>query len=278
MVCHHSCFCARRSDVDLERHRRTADTRQNNHRQSSLSGYIINGNKFHPTITPNTQLKRGLKGKVNELGGSGLKPSGSDAASTSKQTCELRGYEQRPTVVPSGDSVLESSESSDSSESDITPCRKQRSKRTKSIVLEDSSDGEPDAPATDMTPTRKVFLQALVDRVRKENQEDSEPFAQPVDVVAEETPDYHTIITRPMDLRTLNDNLSKGIYSTVEEFEAEFRLMIENSIEYNGRRHEVSQAGLRLSRAFNILISSLPSSEQRCRGITRPVKRSRTAA
>lgn len=61
-----------------------------------------------------------------------------------------------------------------------------------------------------------------------------------------------------MDLRTLKENLVKGIYPGVEDFEADFNLIIENSIRFNGLTHEVSQSGLRLLNAFNALMASLP--------------------
>lgn len=49
-----------------------------------------------------------------------------------------------------------------------------------------------------------------------------------------------------MDLRTLKANLGKWVYSTVEDFEADFDLMIQNSICLNGPMHEISKGGLRL--------------------------------
>lgn len=110
----------------------------------------------------------------------------------------------------------------------------------------------------DMTRARKVFLRHLVDRLLRENDKDSEPFAKPVDAIAEDVPTYHTVIKRPMDLRTLKENLGKRFYSAVEDFEADFNLMIENSIRFNGLTDEVSQGGLRLLNAFNALMVSLP--------------------
>ena len=262
MVSHHLCFYTELPNFSLGPHRlSTRDPRQNNHHQSSLSGYVINSNKYHPTLPPMTQgpiiqSQRSLKGRSNVSEGSSLEPTGSDANSTSKQRHGLI-----PTVAASGDVRL------DSSESDITPRRrKPRSKRTRSIMVEDSSDGQTGALVLDMTRTRVVFLQDLLNRLLRENK-DSRPFVWPVDAVAENIPDYHIVITRAMDLHTLKDNLHKGVYSTVEGFEADFNLMIENSIRFNGPRHEVSQAGLRLLKVFKFLMASLPCREQRLRNI-----------
>lgn len=109
-----------------------------------------------------------------------------------------------------------------------------------------------------MTLTRRSFALQVVSRLLREYDEDSEPFAEPVDAVAENVPTYHTVIRRAMDLRTLKDNLNKGVYSTVADFEADFVLIIENSILFNGLAHEVSQGGIRLFNAFNALMASVP--------------------
>ena len=124
--------------------------------------------------------------------------------------------------------------------------------------LEDLSDRESEDPLTNMTHNRKSFLRKLIDRLLKENKEDAEPFAKPVDAVAEDLPTYHQEIERPMDLRTLNKNLGDGFYTTVEDFEKDFNLMIENSIRFNKLMHEVSQRGLRLLNAFNVSMASMP--------------------
>ena len=154
--------------------------------------------------------------------------------------------------------VTPSDSSSDSSDSDIAPPQKRRSKRRERIRLEDSSDGESEAPVSDMTHARKDSLRHLIDRLIRENDKDSEPFAKPVDAIAENVPTYYKVIKRPMDLHTLKENLSKGLYSAVKDFEADFNLIIENSIRFNGLTHEVSRGGLRLLHAYNALMASLP--------------------
>ena len=107
------------------------------------------------------------------------------------------------------------------------------------------------------THMRKIFLQRLLNRLARENAEYCEPFAKPVDAVAEGIPTYHTVIKRPMDLRTLRKNLRQEIYGTVDEFESDFHLMAENTILLNGRRHGVAQCGLHMQHAFRALTASL---------------------
>ena len=180
-------------------------------------------------------------------------PSGSDIPLAKK-----RRFNSRPKVARYYDDSDYNDSDSDASESDSAPPRKQRSRQMETIRVERSSDKESGTPVLDMTRARKVFLRHLVDRLLRENGEDSEPFAKPVDAIAEDVPTYHTVINRPMDLRTLKENLGKSFYSAVEDFEADFSLMIENSIRFNGLTNEVSQGGLRLLNAFNALMASLP--------------------
>ena len=196
---------------------------------------------------PKRQSKPKYRENLNRMGGSGQEPTGSDMPSAKKD-----GYTSRTTSTPTVDSDL------DPSESYVAPRGEPRSKRRKRIRTEDFSDRESESPLLDMTKTRKVYLCNLLNRLLRENDKDSKPFAKPVDAVADGIPTYNTVVERAIDLRTLKENLRKGFYSTVEDFEADFNLMIENSIRFNGLAHEVSRCGLRLLDAFNRLIASLP--------------------
>ncbi len=196
---------------------------------------------------PKRQSKRKFSKKLNRKGGSSPEPLGSDMPSATKH-----GYTTRPTFTPTVDSGL------DPSESDVAPRKGPRSKRRKRIRTEGFSDRESESPLLDMTQIRKGYLCYLLHRLLRENAKDSKPFAKPVDAAAEGIPTYYTVIERAMDLRTLKENLRKGFYSTVEDFEADFNLMIENSIRFNGLAHEVSRGGLRLLDTFNGLMASLP--------------------
>ena len=175
-----------------------------------------------------------------------------DSSSEDIPLARNRTFQRSPKAAIRNDS------DSDTSESDIVSATKQSCKRRKRIRHEDTRDRESETPALDMTLTRRSFALQVVSRLLREHDEDSEPFAEPVDAVAENVPTYHTVIRRAMDLRTLKENLNKGVYSTVEDFEADFVLIIENSILFNGLAHEVSQGGIRLLNAFNALMASVP--------------------
>lgn len=46
--------------------------------------------------------------------------------------------------------------------------------------------------------------------------------------------DYYKIITRPMDLQTLRENVRKRMYPSREEFREAVEVIVKNSATYNG--------------------------------------------
>lgn len=61
------------------------------------------------------------------------------------------------------------------------------------------------------------------------------PFHTPVN--AKVVKDYYKIITRPMDLQTLRENVRKRLYPSREEFREHLELIVKNSATYNGKNH-----------------------------------------
>ena len=59
------------------------------------------------------------------------------------------------------------------------------------------------------------------------------PFHTPVN--AKVVKDYYKIITRPMDLQTLRENVRKRLYPSREEFREHLELIVKNSATYNGK-------------------------------------------
>lgn len=47
-------------------------------------------------------------------------------------------------------------------------------------------------------------------------------------------PDYYRVVTRPMDLQTIRDNLRQKRYQSREDFLADVNQIVENSTTYNG--------------------------------------------
>uniref|UniRef100_A0A7N8YC84 Transcription initiation factor TFIID subunit n=1 Tax=Mastacembelus armatus TaxID=205130 RepID=A0A7N8YC84_9TELE len=65
------------------------------------------------------------------------------------------------------------------------------------------------------------------------------PFHTPVN--AKVVKDYYKIITRPMDLQTLRENVRKRMYPSREEFREAVELIVKNSATYNGAKHPITQ-------------------------------------
>ena len=152
--------------------------------------------------------------------------------------------------------ALETTGGSDSQKSRNTPPKQVRFKKTGSVICEDSRGGELPSPIRRMSRHQSDCLREILELLLKEYNEDCRPFAEPIDAIAEGFPTYHTVIERPMDLRTLDENLRGRSYATIGDFELDFHLMIENSIRFNGVEHPITSAGLRLLGWFDGLLRS----------------------
>ena len=89
----------------------------------------------------------------------------------------------------------------------------------------------------------------------------STPFRNPVDPVAMGIPSYPNVITTPMDLRTLEENLKGNKYSTVEAFTADFDLIIRNCETFNGRESPFTKLAFEMKASFDKNMSKIPGPE-----------------
>ncbi|SPP73115.1 peregrin [Drosophila guanche] len=71
-----------------------------------------------------------------------------------------------------------------------------------------------------------------------------EIFREPVDI--SEVPDYTDIVKHPMDLGTMRTRLKDCQYTTLEQLESDFDLMIQNCLAYNNKDTVFYRAGIRL--------------------------------
>ncbi|KAI9640634.1 histone acetyltransferase [Ciborinia camelliae] len=74
------------------------------------------------------------------------------------------------------------------------------------------------------------------------------PFLKPV--TKDIAPDYHKVITHPMDLQTMGEKLDKGLYKTPKAFVDDVKLIISNCREYN-------EPGTLYHRYSNVLESAM---------------------
>ena len=86
----------------------------------------------------------------------------------------------------------------------------------------------------------------------------STAFRQPVDYVALNIPSYPSIIAKPMDLRTLEENLKESKYPTVEAFTADFNQIVQNCETFNGRESTFTKAAHEMKASFDKNMSKIP--------------------
>lgn len=103
-------------------------------------------------------------------------------------------------------------------------------------------------PATPMTNAQNKFL---LERIRNTKKiKVSLAFKDPVDHIALGIPTYPEIVTKPMDLSTMENKLKENKYTQIREFMADLDQMIENSELFNNKQHPVTQAGYNLRAYF----------------------------
>ncbi|XP_054481614.1 transcription initiation factor TFIID subunit 1 isoform X2 [Anoplopoma fimbria] len=90
---------------------------------------------------------------------------------------------------------------------------------------------------TDPMVTLSSVLESVINDMR--DHPNTYPFHTPVN--AKVVKDYYKIITRPMDLQTLRENVRKRIYPSRDEFREAVEVIVKNSATYNGAKHPITQ-------------------------------------
>lgn len=82
-------------------------------------------------------------------------------------------------------------------------------------------------------------------------------FLEPVDPVLLGIPTYHDVIPKhkARDLRTIRSKLDADKYDSVEAFEADLDLMIDNAILFNGADSEVGQVAVLVRGKYQDLLA-----------------------
>ncbi|CAL8242148.1 unnamed protein product [Merluccius merluccius] len=87
-----------------------------------------------------------------------------------------------------------------------------------------------------------LLLRALLEQLQDKDQ--ARVFAHPVDI--SEVPDYLDHIKHPMDFSTMSRRVEAQAYGSLEQFEADFDLMVANCLQYNPRDSYFHRAAVRL--------------------------------
>lgn len=163
-----------------------------------------------------------------------------------------------------------------SREREIDPAEEPAAKRTKV----ENENGKPainkalelPAPATEtpgpvstgyelpMTKMQHKFITKQISSLKRMH--DSRFYRVPVDPVALNIPNYPSVITRPMDLGTIEKKLKANQYSTPKAVMDDFALMVQNAHTFNGPDHLVSQEGAKLLGAFERQMNNLPKADE----------------
>ncbi|KAK1926264.1 putative Bromodomain transcription initiation factor [Papiliotrema laurentii] len=135
----------------------------------------------------------------------------------------------------------------------------------------------PAGPSTPLTITQHKHLLSSIRALKKIKE--AANFLEPVNVVLFGIPHYAQIITKPMDLGTVEQKLivsdprgppkdkskmskwdpSKGNYRSVSEVVADVRQIWENTRKFNGPNHVVSLAAKKLDDTFEKMLRNLPA-------------------
>jgi hypothetical protein len=86
-------------------------------------------------------------------------------------------------------------------------------------------------------------------------------FREPVDPEKENLPDYRSKIERPMDLGTIQKRLTVNLFSSLEEWKNDVRLVWRNAIKYNDRECFIGTFALEMTEIFDGYLVEMPENE-----------------
>lgn len=114
----------------------------------------------------------------------------------------------------------------------------------------------PQLSASPMTQLQHKHCMRTIQNVKRI--QSSTAFRQPVDYVALNIPSYPNIIKKPIDLRTLEENLKENKYSSVDAFTADFNQIVQNCETFNGRESTFTKFAYEMKASFDKNMSKIP--------------------
>jgi bromodomain-containing factor 1 len=118
-----------------------------------------------------------------------------------------------------------------------------------------NSSGEPG-----LTKLQHKFISKSLTSLKRLH--DARFYKEPVDAIKLNIPQYHTIITQPMDLGTMERKLKANQYSSPQAVSDDFALMVNNTTIFNGPDHIVTQEGIKLKATFEKQMLNLPKPDE----------------
>lgn len=135
----------------------------------------------------------------------------------------------------------------------------------------------PKTPSFSSAPMTQAQRTILLEKMKNTKKVKSAGwFLRPVDYAALNIPHYPTVIKVPMDLSTMERKLKDTQYSSVDDFVADFELIVTNSITFNGAQHAVSFAAQNLRAYFMKQMETVPTGEAAVQA-QKPVKKAASA-
>lgn len=96
---------------------------------------------------------------------------------------------------------------------------------------------------TGMPDCQKWYLVARLEDTLDEEYKWHQFYATPVDTVKFDVPEYNDCIEHPMDLGTMYRKLLNDQYESVQAFDDDLHLIVNNATEFNGPHHPVTELG-----------------------------------
>ncbi|KAK7465277.1 hypothetical protein VKT23_005256 [Stygiomarasmius scandens] len=113
----------------------------------------------------------------------------------------------------------------------LVPSASVKGKNKKPANKPPSTKATPKAQSNKMSPQEVILCRNALRKLMQNKH--AALFKKPVDPIRDQAPNYFDIIKKPMDLSTMSAKIEMGIYKHRSEFQADFRLMIENCKTYN---------------------------------------------
>uniref|UniRef100_A0A131Y2J2 Putative phd finger protein n=1 Tax=Ixodes ricinus TaxID=34613 RepID=A0A131Y2J2_IXORI len=107
---------------------------------------------------------------------------------------------------------------------------------------------------------RGVLMRRLLAQLRDRDRDAI--FAQPVDL--KEVPDYLHYISQPMDFWSMEQKLRRHEYASLDQFEADFRLVVDNCTTYNSKDTPYYRAAVKMREQGGALIRQARAQAERC--------------